>query len=222
MSAAVQPGCPIVIAIAGCSGSGKTTLAHELTRELHGTHFPLDHYYRDFSHLSYEQRSLLNWDHPDILESDLLSDHVGMLAAGGEIERPIYDFASHTRVPDVTERIGAGHLLIVEGLFALEYERLRRLYHLGVYVDAPDEICYQRRLARDVRERGRTPDCVARHYASTVRPMADEYVRPSARFADLTVDGTASIDWSVEQVLTAMRERGLLQRVTEGSAESPA
>ncbi len=218
MRAAVEPGCPIVIAIAGCSGSGKTTLARELERELHGTHFPLDHYYRDFSHLPYEQRTLLNFDHPDTLESDLLADHVARLAAGGQIERPRYDFATHTRVPGVTDTVYARDVLIVEGLFALAYDRLRGLYHAGVYVDAPDEICYERRLARDVRERGRTPECVAQHYAATVRPMAEKFVRPSARFADLTVDGTASVRGSVEQVLTAMRAGGLLDRVDKGSA----
>ncbi len=222
MRPSVQPGCPVVIAIAGCSGSGKTTLAHELARELHGTHFPLDHYYRDFSHLTYEQRTLLNFDHPDTLESDLLAAHVARLSAGGQIERPRYDFATHTRVPHVTDPIGPGHLLIVEGLFALEYKRLRGFYHLGVYVDAPDAICYERRLARDVRERGRTPESVAQHYAATVRPMAEEYVRPSARFADLTVDGTTSVDWSVEQVLSAMRGRGLLSRVSGASADQRA
>jgi len=187
-----------------------------MARELEGTHFHLDHYYRDFSHLSYEERTRLNFDHPDLIESDLLIDHIAKLASGRAIQRPQYDFAAHTRVPGVTQRVEAPYLLIVDGIFALHYPGLRALYDLSVYVDAPDEVCYQRRLTRDVQERGRTPECVASHYAETVRPMAEEYVRPSAQHADLVVDGAASLDWSVEQVLARMHKLRLLQTNVEG------
>jgi uridine kinase len=202
---------PVILGIAGASGSGKTTLAEELARELEGTHFHLDHYYRDFSHLSYEERCRKNFDHPDELESDLLIAHVSRLADGHAIHVPQYDFAQHTRIPGRTKRLEAGHLVIVDGIFALYYEGLRALYDFSVYVDAPDQVCYQRRLARDVRQRGRTAESVSAHYAETVRPMAEQYVRPTSRYADLVVDGTASLDWSVEQVMTAMRTRGLLE-----------
>ncbi len=201
---------PVVIGIAGCSGSGKTTLAQELARELEGTHFHLDHYYLDLGHLGYEDRCRQNFDHPDALESNLLITQVRELAQGRTIERPVYDFATHTRVPGQTERVFEPRLLLVDGIFALHYERLRALYALSVYVDAPDSVCYERRLARDVRERGRTPASVAAHYAETVRPMAEKFVRPSARHAGLTVDGTSSLDWSIEQVLTALKRRGIL------------
>jgi uridine kinase len=103
------------------------------------------------------------------------------------------------------------HLLIIDGIFALYYEGLRELYDFSVYVDVPDAICYERRLRRDVSERGRTEESVAAHYAETVRPMAEKYVRPSAKFADLIVDGTASLDWSVEQILASLKERGLME-----------
>jgi uridine kinase len=202
---------PVILAIAGCSGSGKTTLADELARELEGTHFPLDHYYRDLSHMSAEERCRQNFDHPDQLESELLIAHVKELTEGRTIQYPQYDFSSHTRVRDTTTRLEVDHLLIVDGIFALHYEGLRALYDLSVYVDAPDEICYQRRLRRDICDRGRTPESVALHYAETVRPMAEQYVRPSAQYADLVVDGTASLDWSVEMVLGRLRQRGLLR-----------
>lgn len=201
---------PVILGIAGCSGSGKTTLAQELARELEGTHFHLDHYYRDLSHLSYEDRCGWNFDHPDALEFDLLLSHLRVLAAGRSVQRPVYDFATHTRKPGVTEYVTERHLLVVDGILALHYDRLRPLYDLAIYVDTPDEVCYQRRLARDVRERARTPESVAVHYAETVRPMAEQYVRPSAKFADVVADGTSSLDWSVEQVLAALRKRGLL------------
>jgi uridine kinase len=202
---------PVVLGLAGCSGSGKTTLAEELARELEGTHFHLDSYYRDLGHLSYEERCGQNFDHPDLLESDLLIAHIRMLAAGEAIDHPLYDFVSHTRVRGQTKRLEVDHLLIIDGIFALHYEGLRALYDLSIYVDTPDQVCYQRRLTRDVRDRGRTPESVAANYADSVRPMAEEYVRPSAQYADLVVDGTASLDWSVEQVMAALKKRGLLK-----------
>lgn len=202
---------PVVIGIAGCSGSGKTSLSQELARELEGTHFHLDHYYLDLSHLSYEDRCRENFDHPYSLESDLLVEHIRELASGHSIARPQYDFANHTRIPGASVSVYEPHFLVVDGILALHYEALRRLYHLSVYVDTPDEICYQRRLARDVHDRGRTPESVANHYAETVRPMAEEFVRPSAKYADLIVDGTSSFDWSVEQVLNGLRKKQLLE-----------
>lgn len=204
---------PVVIGVAGCSGSGKTTLAEELAREMEGTHFYIDHYYRDLSHLAYEERCRQNFDHPELIESELLMAHVSRLAEGFTIRQPQYDFANHTRFAGMYKHVEAHRLLVVDGIFALHYEGLRSLYDLSIYVDAPDNICYQRRLARDVRERGRTPESVAKHYAETVRPMAERYVRPSSIHADLIVKGTESLDWSVEAVFAALGERKLLDSI---------
>lgn len=201
---------PVVLAIAGCSGSGKTTLAAELTRELGGIHFPLDNYYRDLSHLPLAERALKNFDDPAMIEHGLLAAHVAALARGEAIERPVYDFSTHTRIPGRTETVRAGRLLLVEGLFALCFAELLPLYHLRVYVDTPDELCFERRLRRDIEERGRTPESVRRQYEATVRPSSLAFVRPSAIHADLSVDGTGALDWKVERVLTEMRVRGLL------------
>jgi uridine kinase len=195
----------LVIGVAGCSGSGKTTLAQELARELDGIHFVTDHYYRDLTHMPFDERCRQNFDHPDQIESDLLIEQLQKLADGGVIHQPRYDFASHTRMAGVREPMGPAGCVVVDGIFALHYPGLRRLYDLSVYVDAPDEVCYARRLARDIRERGRTEASVAEHYAATVRPMAELFVRPSAQYADVTVLGTESLDWSVERVLSAMR-----------------
>lgn len=201
---------PVIIGVAGCSGSGKTTLAQELARSLNGAHFHLDNYYRDLSHLDYERRCHQDFDHPDAIESQLLIEHISQLAQGHSIQKPIYDFAIHSRVKDKTELVEAGRFLLVDGIFALHYECLRRFYSLKIYVDAPDAVCYERRLTRDVCQRGRTPESVAEQYAATVRPMAEKFVRPSANYADLVVDGTSSIDWSVEEVMAALRTRNLL------------
>ncbi len=203
-------GCPVLIAIGGCSGSGKTTLAEELARELEGTHFHLDHYYRDLGHMPLAERAEQNFDDPESIEHELLIEHLRTLKQGRAIDRPVYDFASYTRVQKVTERVFEPHVLLIDGIFALCYPELRAISDLRIYVEAADEVCYQRRLARDVRERGRSADCVAAHYAATVRPMAERYVRPSAQFADVVVEGATSLDWSVEQVLSALRQRGLL------------
>jgi uridine kinase len=201
---------PVVLGIAGASGSGKTTLAAELARELNGFHFPLDNYYRDLAHLPQAQRALANFDDPAMIESSLLAAHVAALARGETIERPLYNFSHHIRVPGQTETVRAGAFLLVEGLFALHYPELLPLYHLRVYVDTPDDVCFARRLRRDMEERGRTAESVRQQYEATVRPSSIQYVRPSAVNADLTVDGTAALDWKVEQVRAALRDRGLV------------
>jgi uridine kinase len=199
---------PVVLGIAGCSGSGKTTLAAELARTLNGIHFPLDHYYRDLSHLAREGRALQNFDDPALIESSLLAAHVAALARGDSIERPLYDFSTHTRILDRTETIHPGAFLIVEGLFALIYPELLPIYSLKIYVETPDEICFERRLRRDVVERGRTPESVRRQYDATVRPSSVAWVRPSASNADLSLDGTGALDWKVERVLAELRRLG--------------
>lgn len=200
---------PVVVGIAGCSGSGKTTLAAELARELNGIHFPIDHYYRDLSHLPPAERARQNFDDPGLIESPLLAAQVAALARGESIQRPLYDFSTHTRVAGQTEAIHAGAYLFVEGLFALAYSELLPLYHLRIYVETADDLCFERRLRRDVVERGRTPESVRRQYEATVRPSSIAFVRPTRAHADLVVDGADALDWKVEQVLAALRQRGL-------------
>jgi len=202
---------PVVLGLAGCSGSGKTTLAAELARTLGGMHFPLDHYYRDLSHLTLAERVRQNFDDPGLIESSLLARDIAALARGEAIERPVYDFATYTRVVGRSEPVRAARLLIVEGLFTLVYAELLPLFHLRIYVDTPDDVCFDRRLRRDVDERGRTPESVRRQYEETVRPAAERCIRPSVAHADLVIDGTGALDWKVERVLKEMRLRGLMQ-----------
>ena len=207
---------PVVLGISGASGSGKTTLAHELARTLGGVHFSLDSYYRDLGHLPWEERTRQNFDDPAMIESSLLATDVAALARGEAIERPVYDFASYTRVACQAEPVGPivgpSALLIVEGLFALYFPQLRPLCHLNIYVDTPDDLCFQRRLRRDMEERGRDPESVRRQYDATVRPCGLAFVRPLIDFADLAVDGGDALDYKVEQVLGLMKRRGLLRR----------
>jgi uridine kinase len=204
------PRRPCLLGIAGCSGSGKTTLARELASELDATLLTLDLYYRDLSHLSLEDRAIQNFDHPDSLEHTLLAQHVAHLADGRPVEAPVYDFATHTRLPHRTERLVPSSFVLVEGILALHYESLRPLYDVAIYVDAPHDLCLKRRIHRDVRERGRTEESVRQQYWATAHPMAERFVLPSAAAADITVDGDKSLDWSIAQVLHLLRTRKLL------------
>jgi uridine kinase len=202
---------PTVLAIAGCSGSGKTTLARELARQLEATLFPLDLYYRDLSQFPLDQRDKRNFDHPDSLESELFIAHIRALAAGETIQRPIYDFSTHSRVPDAFEAVQPRRFVLVEGILALHYPELLPMYDFGIYVDAPNQVCLNRRIYRDMRERGRTRESVIAQFEATAKPMADLYVLPSQAHATLTVMGTEALDWSIEQVLRELRNRGLLK-----------
>ena len=118
--------------------------------------------------------------------------------------------STHSRILDRTETLRAGSCVLVEGLFALYYPDLLPLYQFRIYIDTPDDVCFERRMKRDVVERGRTPASVKVQYDTTVRPSSIAFVRPSGANADLVIDGTAALDWKVEQVLAAMRKRGLL------------
>jgi uridine kinase len=201
---------PVVLGVAGCSGSGKTTLAVELARTLGGVHFSLDHYYRDLSHLAPAERARQNFDDPALIESPLLVEQVAALARGEAIERPLYDFATHTRILGRTETVCPGRFLIIEGVFSLVFPEILPLYHLRAYVDTPDDLCFERRLMRDITERGRTPESVKQQYDETVRPASFQWVRPSAAHADLTLIGTDDLDWKVERVIAELRRKGLI------------
>ncbi|WP_263353597.1 uridine kinase [Acidicapsa acidisoli] len=207
---------PVMLAVAGASGSGKTTLAAELARTLGGLHFPLDTYYRDLAHLPVEERALQNFDDPAMIDVPLLASNLQALSQGHSIERPLYSFAEFTRIPGKTETIRRGSLVVVEGLFALYFPELRPLYQLSVFVDTPDDICFARRLKRDIEERGRDPESVRRQYAATVRPCSLAFVRPLIDFADLVVDGADSLDFKIELVVNTLRKRGLLGRLEPG------
>ena len=202
-----------MLAVAGASGSGKTTLAAELARTLGGLHFSLDTYYRDLSHLPVAERALQNFDDPAMIEVPLLTAHLEALSRGETIERPLYSFAEYIRIPGQTETIRPESVVVVEGLFTLYFPQLRPLYQLSVFVDAADDICFERRLKRDMEERGRSPESVRQQYDATVRPCGLAFVRPLIDFADLIVDGTDPLDFKVELVVSTLRKRRLLDQV---------
>ena len=201
---------PTVLGIAGCSGSGKTTLANEMARMLRGLRFHLDDYYLDLGHMPLAERVQQNFDDPAMIEIPLLAEHIAALARGDTIDRPCYDFGTYTRMPGRTERVTSGPFLIIEGIFALHFKELLPLYQMSIYVDTPDALCFERRMKRDLDERGRSEESVRYQWENRVRPSSMTFVRPSAENADLVVDGSDALDWKVERVMSEMRKRNLL------------
>jgi uridine kinase len=201
----LTPTKPFLVGIAGPSGAGKTTLARALATQFSSEIFPTDNYYRDLSHLPLEERARQNFDHPDALEHKLLTAHVAQLAEGGSIAHPIYDYSIHTRTGH-KETLHPAEILIVDGLFTLHYPALRDLLDLKIYVEAADSLCLKRRIKRDVRERGRTPESVRQQYAETVHPMAEAFILPSRQYADIVLNGTVPIAESVESIVQIIRK----------------
>jgi uridine kinase len=176
------------IGLAGGSGSGKTTIAEELVERLNGKVALLQHdaYYRHKPHLSFEERTRVNYDHPSSLESELLVQHLETLRSGIGIERPVYDFSKHLR-SESTVRIEPAKVVVVEGILVLSEPALRSEMDLKLFVDTDADLRLARRLERDISERGRTAESVIEQYFSTVRPMHLEFVEPSRRYADLII-----------------------------------
>ncbi len=195
---------PYVIAIAGPSCSGKTSVARQIAAQVPATIFGLDSYYHDLATLALEERAAFNFDHPDSLDAAMLSQHLHDLAAGREITRPVYDFASHTRSAR-TETLRPREYLIVEGLFTLYWESIRDIYSTKVFMEADHDVCLPRREARDVSERGRTPESIHKQYSSTVKPMADQFIYPTRQYADLVLSGSAPVTESAATVLAHIR-----------------
>jgi len=200
---------PYIIGIGGPSCAGKTALAQHLAGILNDALvFPLDSYYVDLSHLELDARGQWNFDAPDALDHGLFLRHLEALARGEAVDTPRYDFTTHCRRPD-TAHVEPGRFLLIEGLFALYWPEARNLMALAVYVDAPNDVLLARRTARDVRERGRTPESVAEQFARTVRPMCEQFVAPTRPFADLVLDGTRPVAELAGAVLARVDQDGV-------------
>jgi len=179
----------IIIGIGGGTGSGKTYLAKGILAEYgegEVTVIEQDSYYNDLSHIIYEKRVDQNYDHPNSIDIDLFECHLQQLLDGKTIEIPTYDFSTHVRM-DKTTPITQHHVIVVEGILALHYPQLRKLFTIKIFVDTPADIRFIRRLTRDIHERGRTPESVNKQYLSTVRPMHEQFVEPSKYYADLII-----------------------------------
>jgi uridine kinase len=205
---------PFVIGVAGGSGSGKTTVARNLL-DLVGrdriSHLLHDHYYFDLAHLSLEERAKVNFDHPDSLDNELFRHHLDELIAGRDVECPVYDFKTHRRTPETTT-ITAHPVIVVEGILIFADPKLRQLMDLRVFVDTDADLRVLRRIERDVAERGRNLESVITQYLDTVRPMHNEFVAPSKKFANLVIPEGGMNQVAIDVLITKVEsvlKRGL-------------
>jgi len=197
---------PLLVGIAGGSGSGKTTIADAVAEALpEVVLLQHDAYYRDRTDLDFAERSRLNYDHPDSLETELLIEHLDLLVRGVPIARPVYDFSVHLRSREVV-RIEPASIIVVEGILVLADKDLRDRLDLKIYVDTDPDLRLARRLERDITERGRTVPSVLAQYFETVRPMHLEFVEPSKRYADLIIPEGYN-DRAVITVIEMLRAR---------------
>ena len=181
---------PIIIGIAGGSASGKTSVARKLVKNFDDSNtvtiIRQDDYYHDQSHMPFQERLKTNYDHPDAFDNALLIKQIDELASGKSIEKPTYDFVNHTR-SSITEIIHPSDVLILEGLFVLEDEEIRKRLDMKIFIDTDADVRFIRRLKRDVRDRGRTIESVCDQYMNTVKVMHDAFVEPSKRKADIII-----------------------------------
>ncbi len=179
---------PIVIGIAGGTGSGKSTIVESIKKEI-GDNIAIlchDYYYKSNDHLSYEERSKLNFDHPNSLETDMMIHHIRMLKENKAVDIPLYDFVNHTR-SEKTLRVEPKRVIIVEGILIFENKDLVDELDIKVFVDTDADVRIIRRILRDVKERGRSLDSVINQYLTTVKVMHEEFVEPSKRKADIII-----------------------------------
>ena len=179
---------PIIIGIAGGTGSGKSTLANNIRKEFVNniTMLSHDYYYKSHSNLSFDERKKLNFDHPNAFDTDLLIEHLHRLKNGEVIQRPNYSFVKHIREKE-TVKVVPKKVIILDGILIFENKELRNMMDIKIFVDTDADIRFIRRLTRDVRDRGRTLDSVIEQYKTTVKPMHEEFVEPSKKYADIIV-----------------------------------
>ena len=179
----------ILIGISGASGSGKTLIAKTIMDHIGSSKVTMiqeDSYYKDLTNIPFDERTGKNFDHPEAFDHQLLIQHLGDLLSGKSISHPTYDFTTHRRLSE-TKTIGPHRVIILEGILILNEPGLRDLMDIQVFVDTMPDICFIRRLERDISERGRDISSVIKQYMETVRPMYFQFVEPSKRYADLII-----------------------------------
>ncbi len=182
---------PFVVGIGGGTASGKSYLCRTVQSFLPHDDvsvFPVDYYYFDRSNLPINERAATNFDHPDALEIDLCTKHLRKLKHGTTTEIPVYDFTTHSRRNE-TLRVVPKRFILVEGILVLHFEELRRLFDLSVFVEAPPDLRFERRLRRDMAERDRTAESVKKQWETTVEPMYGQFCEPSKQYADTIIQG---------------------------------
>ncbi|GGD04083.1 uridine kinase [Pontibacillus salipaludis] len=205
---------PVVIGVAGGTGSGKTTVTRSIIQQFTDKTILMmeqDYYYKDQSHLPFEERLKTNYDHPLAFDNDLLIEHVKKLIQKESVEKPVYDYKIHTRSDEVIP-VDSKDVIILEGIMVLEDPRLRDLMDIKVFVDTDADVRIVRRLLRDIKERGRTIDSVIEQYINVVRPMHLQFVEPTKRYADIIIpeggQNHVAIDLMASKIKTIIQEKG--------------
>ena len=203
----------ILIGIAGGTGSGKTSVANAILAEFSPSEVVLiqqDSYYKDLKHLHIDERATVNFDHPDAVDFNELGEDLQSIIAGATAKIPIYDFNTHTRTNE-TLTIGNHHIIVLEGILALFDEKIRNMMDIKLYVDTPDDIRIIRRIKRDINKRGRTFESVIEQYYNTVRPMHQQFVEPSKKYANIIIPEGAhnkvAIDIIRTKIVSILLER---------------
>jgi uridine kinase len=199
----------LIVGVAGGSGSGKSTVARKVAEQLTDlsvVSVSMDAYYRDMSRLTFDERKQLNWDHPDVVDIELLGEQLEALASGAAIDKPVYDFVTHLRTAR-TERVSGADVVIVDGILLYWDPRVRALCDIRIFVDVEADIRLIRRIRRDMRVRGRQLTDILDQYLATVRPMHEEFVEPTKQFADIIVPHGGRNEVAIEMIAARIQER---------------
>lgn len=205
----------IFIGVAGGSGSGKTTVAHNLVKTFKSEDAVLveqDAYYKELNHLTIEEKAKVNFDHPNSIEFELLREHLLKLSRGESIERPIYDFKTHSRKEE-TVSIHPSKIVIVEGILLFAVPEIRDLFDVKIFVDTDADEMLIRRIERDINERGRTFASVKHQYLNTVKPMYLEFCEPSKRYADVIIPRGGENKIAINMIIAKLKrylQKGVL------------
>ena len=215
---------PLIIGIAGGTGSGKSTVARNVAQALATSSvafIDMDAYYRNFSHVPLEERRQINWDHPDAFDWELLLAQLTALVSGQSIDKPVYDFVSHTRSTR-SVRIPAADVVVIDGILLFVEPQVRDLCDVKVFVDADADIRLIRRIRRDVAKRGRTLEDVIDQYLTTVQPMHLQFVEPSKRYADVIVPRGGHNPVAIEMIVAKIGRRLTAARADDRVNQSEA
>jgi uridine kinase len=214
----VDKAAPLVIGLAGGTGSGKTTVANVILDRVGAENIvflPHDGYYKDLADLPLVQRTTINFDHPDSLDTPLLVKHIQSLIKRQPVDIPVYDFTNHTRTSQ-TQHLTPRDIILVEGILIFAEPQLLELFDVKIFVDTPADVRFIRRLQRDIVERGRTVESVIHQYQSTVRPMHLEFVEPSKRHADVIIPegghNAVAMDMVVARIQTLIETNNNTQK----------
>lgn len=203
----ISPDAPFLIGVCGGSGSGKTLLVSSVAEALGEDRVLVVHqdsYYRDLSHLTFEERAQMNFDHPSAFDNELLYEQLQSLLAGKVIRQPIYDYTQHTRKPEFKE-VGPRPIIFLDGILILDEPKLRELMDIRVFMESEGDVRLIRRIRRDMKERARSLENILEQYETQVRPMHEQFVDPSRRWADIIIPHGGKNEIAVDMVVTKVK-----------------